>query len=315
MVALSTWCRNASMTPGAFVDQALTLGTNALAFDTTLTEDYVRELVREVTARGVAVTAVEAPCPRPRGGRAPRLASPDREERRAAAGATRAALALAAQVGARAVVVRLGALEVEPRDWERLVRGHARRQLGEEQVERRVAERVARSAAALDLARFGLETVLSAAAAAGVTLALANRARWYEVPDDAELGVLLEDFRGAPIAPWLDTAAAHARAALGFAPASAWHAAFGARAAVLEGNFADIRALLARAHISRIDRALFDFGWNRKPVGCDHIKGCRITSGDRHGGLKRFLDILVAQAKIFFSALAVADENLERWTR
>ena len=231
MVALSTWCRNASMTPGAFVDQALTLGTNALAFDTTLTEDYVRELVREVTARGVAVTAVEAPCPRPRGGRAPRLASPDREERRAAAGATRAALALAAQVGARAVVVRLGALEVEPRDWERLVRGHARRQLGEEQVERRVAERVARSAAALDLARFGLETVLSAAAAAGVTLALANRARWYEVPDDAELGVLLEDFRGAPIAPWLDTAAAHARAALGFAPASAWHAAFGARAA------------------------------------------------------------------------------------
>ena len=56
------------------------------------------------------------------------------------------------------------------------------------------------SARALDHARFGLEPVLEFAAAAGITLGLLNRPRWFDIPSAAEVATLL-DSSAAPRSP------------------------------------------------------------------------------------------------------------------
>jgi hypothetical protein len=226
-VALSTWSRDPSAAPVDVLRRAAAVGAAAVALDATIDAAWAAELAR---ARGeMPVVAVEAPCPRPRGAaRAPNLATQDRDERRAAIAAMGATLELASEVGARLVVVRLGALDAK-HDWPRTTRAFARRERVD--AARLVAQRAQMSPRALDLARYGLDPVVERASAAGVTVGLANRARWWELPDAMELRALLDDFLGAPVAPFYDAAAGHARAALGLGPVQEWLALHGSGAA------------------------------------------------------------------------------------
>jgi sugar phosphate isomerase/epimerase len=155
------------------------------------------------------------------------LATPDKDERRAALLGCQASLRIARELGARVLVIRLGAMPPSPA-WSSTVLAFSKGSLRRADRERLQALRVTMSGQALDLARMALDPLLEAAANAEVTVALANRARWFEVPDEVEVGVLLEDFRGAPLAPFYDAAAAHARHALGVDSAS-FLAAYGKR--------------------------------------------------------------------------------------
>ncbi|MBI4508607.1 MAG: hypothetical protein HY698_03150 [Deltaproteobacteria bacterium] len=228
---MSTWCRNEDESPSAFFDRALRLGFGALAWDATLSPAFLAEAESELSARreDLRVLVVEGPCPAPRGRRAPRLATADKEERRAALKGLEDTLTLAARVAARVVVVKLGSLDVQT-NWARLVRAFSRRSLDRSDVDALIAERARLAPLALDLARFGLDPLLHQAQEKGLSVALVNRARWFEIPADMELGVLLEDFRGAPLAPWHDPAAAHAREALGFGSAASLLAVHGKHA-------------------------------------------------------------------------------------
>jgi hypothetical protein len=214
VLSLSTLCRAPGAAPSRFVARAHAVGAAALFLDGSLRPDELEALVPEALRTGLAIHALEGPCPRPAARRVPRLASPERDERLAAARLLADTLRRGAELGARAVVVKLG--ELPGHDASPVLRAFARRELEPETVERLVAARRASSLQALDWARFGLEQVLDAAAAAGVTLALANRARWFEIPSAGEVATLLQELRGAPLAPWYDAAAAHARGALGF---------------------------------------------------------------------------------------------------
>ena len=201
------------------------LGDPPIVLDATLTPDFLAELTRCASADGVEIAAVEAPCPRGRG-RTPRLATADRDERRAAVMAATATLELAAEVGADKVILKLGALDA-PGEWAELVRAHARGQSIADAVEHAQRRRATRSPQAFDWARFALDPLIKLAAGRGLILALVNRARWPEIPDSAELELLLSELRGAPLAPWFDAAAAHAREVLGFGAATEWLATFG----------------------------------------------------------------------------------------
>ena len=108
---------------------------------------------------------------------APRPATGDREERLASRRMAEALFPRAAELGARVAVVRLGELE-----WR------------------------------LDQAGL-VEALLRAGG--GLTIALAARAHFPDIPTDLELRTLLEDFRGAPLAAWADSAALTARQLLG----------------------------------------------------------------------------------------------------
>lgn len=222
-LALSTWCRAPSEAPDAWRGRALSAGAAAIAIDRQVEEPWLAAL-RDALGEDLPVVAVDADAPRPRSGVAPRLAAEDKEERQAALGRALAALTLAVDVGAPLVVVRLGAIDTK-HDWSKLALKFARRErLG---LERLAAERVQLAPLALDLARYGLDPLVDRAAAAGVTVALANRVRPFDIPDDFELRALLDEFRGAPLAPWLDAAALHARAALGLVRPADWLATYG----------------------------------------------------------------------------------------
>jgi len=231
------------MGPLGFETRARTFGAAGIALDATLEEGWVAEWRALKTA--LPVVAVEGPCPRPRTPRAARLATTDKDERRQALESLRATLRLAVDVGAPTVVLRLGALEIGSA-WQKVVKDFARRNLARSHVERMLEDRVKAAPRALDLARYGLEPILDDVASAGLTLGLSNRARWFEIPDTAELGVLFEDFRGAPLAAWYDAAAAHAREALGFGRAAEWLAVHGKHAVgAFFGDACGLRAGLA----------------------------------------------------------------------
>ena len=203
--------------PTDLATRAERLGFRGVALDAGLDQGALAALAAALLAAGLEVPVVEAPCPRPPstgGERPPYLASSDREERLAAAKDFETTLATATRVGAKLLVVRLGVLEVQHRFAE-TVRAYARGTLDDEARERLAATRRQLSGRALDLARFGLEPVLEKAADAGVTVGLVNRARWFEIPSAAEVATLMDELRGAPLAPFYDAAAAHVRAALG----------------------------------------------------------------------------------------------------
>jgi len=238
-LALSTVSLGGSLLD--FPGRAERLGFRRVALDASLDEASVAVLSASVLGAGLETVLVEAPCPRPPnlgGERPPYLASADREERLAATKDFEATVATATRLGAKFVVVRLGVLDERlgvrdvrlgvrdvrlgvsdvPRRYAETVRAYARRTLDDEARERLVATRRQLSGRALDLARFGLEPVLERAAAAGVTVGLVNRPRWFEIASAAEVATLLDELRGAPLAPFYDAAAAHVRAALGLGP-------------------------------------------------------------------------------------------------
>ncbi len=224
-LALSTVCRSSD--PLDFPARATRLGFRDVALDASLDAASVAALSAGILGAGLGAVVVEAPCPRPPdlgGERPPYLASADREERLAATKDFEATVATATRLGAKIIVVRLGVLDVRlggvdvRHHYADTLRAYARRTLDDEARERLVAARRQLSGRALDLARFGLEPVLERAAAAGVTVGLVNRARWFDIASAAEVATLMVELRGAPLAPFYDAAAAHVRAALGLGP-------------------------------------------------------------------------------------------------
>ncbi len=214
MVGLSTWSRERGVGPAEWISAAIELGVRTVALDAGVDEAWARGFWQESRRRQAELTvaAVESP-------EVPRLASADREERRAA---TDAIVRLARDLGAAggAIVVGLGALDGR-HGWEATVRAYQRRsraRLGE--ISSQAAWRAQQAPQAVERARLAvgplLERLATGCAEGPIVLAPVNRARWFELPDALELATLLDEFAGAPLAPWFDPAAAHARAVLGF---------------------------------------------------------------------------------------------------
>jgi hypothetical protein len=200
VASLSTSCRAPGGNPTRFVVRAHALSTRELFLDASLEVGELEALIPEALRTGLSIVGLESPCPRPAAGARPWLAGPEADERLEAARLCEATLRRAAELGARVVVVKLG--ELAGFDAAAVLRKFGRRQLDDEAREKLVETRRSLSLRALDRARFGLERCARRrAAAAGVTLGIANRAFWYEIPSAAETAALVDDLRGAPIAP------------------------------------------------------------------------------------------------------------------
>ena len=192
------------------------------------------------------IPSVHAPCPNIRhvsGQSAAGLfASTHEAERTWAVSRVKATIDLAVYLGARAVVLHAGQVEVS-RALEKQVRelysGH-RNPEHEQAKERLIAARARKQPANFAAARRSLEEVVPHAQAAGIKLGLEARYYYGEMPNLEEMHTLLADFPDS-VYYWHDTGHAQNLQNLGFTPHEEWLRAFGPR--TLGVHFHDIQGL------------------------------------------------------------------------
>lgn len=209
-------------TADRYLDALLQLGARALLLvaGPTVPVD-LPALTTAIVARGgdLPVVAVDGVLGalrlgRPRSWRA-RACSLDRSEAQAAVEVARAAMDLAAELRAPAVVVGLGAIgdrgDGIDRLWRRLRGKLARGVLAydDSAAEELRAIRGALGTRHFDAALRSLDQMVEDAARRGVRVLLRNPARGLELPAAIELSGLRAALRGAPLAPLLDLPAAH----------------------------------------------------------------------------------------------------------
>ena len=193
------------------------------------------------------IPSVHAPCPniRPASGQsaAGLFASTDKAERTWAVSRVKATIDLAVHLGAKAVVLHAGQVDVS-QTLERRLRGlypgeknpeheHAKEQL--------IAARARKQPANFGAARRSLEEVVPYAQVAGIKLGLETRYHYCEIPDLEEMHTLLADFDLETVYYWHDTGHAQNLENLGFTSHEKWLRAFSPR--TLGVHFHDIRGL------------------------------------------------------------------------
>lgn len=139
----------------------------------------------------------------------------DREEAQTAVAVTRAAMDLAVQLGAGAVIVSLGSIgergDGGERLWQALL-GKLRRGVllyDDSAAQELRGLRAAQAGRYLDAALRSVDLMLEDAARRGLRLVLRNPARGLELPAPLELSAIRGTFSGAPLASLLDLPAAH----------------------------------------------------------------------------------------------------------
>jgi sugar phosphate isomerase/epimerase len=232
MIGLSTSVRPRRAHAEAVASLLDSLSPDFVALDAeippALWHPLVARLLADADERPIRV--VYAPGPRPDLAprkRLPQLASPDREEVRAAAALVVDTVARAADLGARIVVLpTLGRVPLPqrgPRLIEWLERGYL--DTGGPAVEKLARYRAERQQVVppvLDGVRQGLDRIGREAERRGLLIGVPNAARYDELPTRDELLRLLHELEGAPVGLWLDTYAAHAKEVWGLGSAAAF---------------------------------------------------------------------------------------------
>ncbi|MBI5016100.1 MAG: TIM barrel protein [Deltaproteobacteria bacterium] len=231
MLALSTayfTLRDVDPSGDEIVRGTLDLGLSALELDYRVTAAQMKEIRPFLTRDELRVVSVHHPFPR-RPELSPldahvdraRLSAVDEDERRAAVRIGTETLARAADVGAGAVVLHLGDVElgdeIDPRELSRFVRA-GKRETGEyEDLRARVAaRRRSRAPSHVDAVLRSLDRLAEEAVRRDVCLGLENRYHPEQIPDRDELTTIFRELAGAPLGYWHDTGHAASLVALGF---------------------------------------------------------------------------------------------------
>ncbi|MBW2059177.1 MAG: sugar phosphate isomerase/epimerase [Deltaproteobacteria bacterium] len=166
------------------------------------------------------------------------LSSPDPEERNLAVRETSRTIELAQGLGASAVVLHLGRVEMDP-EYGRLNRLFSEGRLGTAEgrsfLERKLKERREKRKPYLEAVFKSLDRLAREAQGRGILLGVENRYHYHEIPDFEEMGGILDRFTGGPVRYWHDVGHAHVQEKLGFV-----------RPGALLGNYGD---RLAGVHI------------------------------------------------------------------
>lgn len=214
----------------ALVDEILDLGVAGVELGYQMGEPQVAGVRRRVASGALRVASVHAYCPFPPGapGGHPELyliASRDDDDRAMAVMLLQRSLSLAAEVGAHAVVVHAGRIDVSP-DSRALIDAaeddgvDGRRYLKLRQRNQR--RRARRAGKHLDALRRSLDALLPNCTAGRVKLCLENLPAWEAVPTEEEMLDLMRQYAGAPLAYWHDLGHGQVRGNLGWIDHRAW---------------------------------------------------------------------------------------------
>lgn len=170
------------------------------------------------------IVSVHAPCPvpYPGGARSDHLASLREAQRVAAVDHTRRTIDAASALGAKAVVVHLGTIELpipQPAIVEVMEASDGR---WRGMLEEGLRARRRQSARHLDRCLRSLETLAEHAAGSGVRLAPETRYEYNDIPDFQEFAAILEAFGPRGVGYWHDVGHAHAQSVLGLAAPDAY---------------------------------------------------------------------------------------------
>ena len=215
------------------------LGFDSVELSFNLTAGMVEEVERLVAAGQIKVSSVHNYCPIPDGWERKdalpdcySMSSPDQDQRAQAVKYACRSIDTAARLGAQAVVLHAGRVEIED-ETRRLIeyRRQGKKDSREflETKDRMIAERKNRSRPFFENTLRSLEELDKAAGARGVKLGIETRFYYREIPSFDEIGVILKTFAGSNIFYWHDTGHAQLMEDLGLARHRDYLEAYGSR--------------------------------------------------------------------------------------
>lgn len=229
MLALSTsWQSGGPITAGQMLAALTHTGVKGLELSYQISENLYRQLKRPLKSAGFKVVSLHNYFPRPNSspplegsGDLFLLSSPYKSERQEAIRFTAKTIEHAAELGAKAVVLHGGAVEMN-HEMQVLYRFfHSHRLHSQDAqifIRSKLKELDSRKPRYLDSLLASLERLLPVAEKLGVSLGLENRYHYHELPGPQDFRVIFEKFNGAPLGYWHDTGHAHAAEILGLIP-------------------------------------------------------------------------------------------------
>jgi sugar phosphate isomerase/epimerase len=230
MTALSTSYIDILTTSGADIIKRLAaLGVSEVELSYKINEEIFLDIRDAISRSKLQVCSVHNFFPIPStapngkgGGDVFLLSHPDDEQRRIAVQWTKRSIERASEVGAKALVVHCGRVDMNA-EHERLCTYFSNRQLhspeGKNLIRRKLRELEAVKSAYLESVQRSLEDLIPTAEQNNIILGLENRYHYHELPGPEDFEVIFEKFASAPIGYWHDTGHAHAQEALGLFPA------------------------------------------------------------------------------------------------
>jgi sugar phosphate isomerase/epimerase len=274
----------------AFLDRAAALGFEAVELNHSMDAAQAGAILAASRSGALPVTGVHAPAPlRSHPGRGKNrdlnLATTEEVERRLAVTDHLASVDLAAEAGARVVVVHLGHIEVPGGGrlaGERRLRSmyDRRTHLREEwdaTIEATLRERAALAPPHLDAAARSLEAMAEHASRRGVTLGVETRLDFHQVPLPGELRDLLAPYP-SDVAGYLhDVGHAEVHHRLGLTHRAAWWDEVGSRLVGL--HLHDVRGLTDHR---APDNGDVDFAWLAERIRAANPLATRTFEIDQH---------------------------------
>ncbi len=231
MFALSTaWNAERWLDAAPLVAEIAELGFRQMELNFSLPEALVRDIGRQAQSRNIAITSLHNYCPFPETFKKEialpdcySLAAADEGERRQAVFYTKRTIETARQLGARAVVLHCGRVEV-PDQTRALIRLY--RTGGPEAAEvflDFMTERMKKAGPHLDQLFKSLDALLLSAEENRIVLGIENRFYYREIPNLDECGQILERYEKHPLLGyWHDVGHAFIFEKLGFVKPNAW---------------------------------------------------------------------------------------------
>lgn len=237
-LAMSTaWNARRHAAPGPMLDEIRALGLQRVELSSVVATQLAG-LEEALAARDMVVQSIHNPCPWPVDAQGARvhwslpdmLASPQERVRRHAVGQARCTIDLALRLGARAVVVHLGHVDVEVPQTElyELLRTGRRQELLALR-ERAMAGRRAVEAPYLRSALASIRELGEHAARAGIALGVETRNYYDHIPLLDEFEQVFTATAGLPVYYWHDSGHADTQGLLGLAAPEEFLRRFGGR--------------------------------------------------------------------------------------
>jgi sugar phosphate isomerase/epimerase len=228
MIGLSTcWLTEKPNLSGQeIVQDVVALKFEALELDYRISESTFREMHPLILKEELKVLSIHNFFPLPdripiskASGDLFLLSSLERAQRDGAINATIRSIEIAQNLGALAVILHLGRVDMEP-EYHRFKvlfrHGMLNSPEGQSFLKAKVRERGGKRQPYLDSVLQSLDRLNREAEDRGILLGIENRFHYHEIPDFEEIGCIFEHFSGGSLRYWHDIGHAHIQEKLGF---------------------------------------------------------------------------------------------------